>query len=90
MSVEFSTDSKPEAAAIGSVRPTGGPDLTAECWFSTGRVIESLQLARAFSYLRGFAKADLSLASQSIPSWNRLVAWLKGVEILRQNAAWSG
>jgi len=39
MSVEFSTDSKPEAAAIGSVRPRAGPDLTAECWFSTGRAL---------------------------------------------------
>ena len=51
MSVEFSMDSKPEAAAIGSVRPRAGPDLTAECWFSTGRVIEPLQLVwRSVTY----------------------------------------
>jgi hypothetical protein len=34
----------------------------------------------AFSYLQGFSEGNSSLASQSIPSWNQIVGWLKEME----------
>jgi len=40
-----------------------------------------------FNYLRGISSGDSSLASQSIPSWNQIIAWLKEMETLRQIAA---
>ena len=54
-----------------------------KAWSLKARVIEPFQLVFAFSYCRGFQ----SLASQSIPSWNQILAWLKEMETLRQNAA---
>ncbi len=39
--------------------------------------------ALAFSYLQQISKSISSLASQSIPSWNRIAAWLKEMETLR-------
>jgi hypothetical protein len=41
----------------------------------------------AFSYLEGISKVGSSLASQSIPSWNQIISWLKEMETLRSIAA---
>ncbi len=41
----------------------------------------------AFSYLQGISEGKSSLASQSIPSWNQIIAWLKEMESLRTIAA---
>src|SRR5215472_11036358 len=38
----------------------------------------------AFSYLRKLSQAKSSLASQSIPSWNQIISWLREMETLRQ------
>ncbi len=35
----------------------------------------------------GFCKFFRMLASQSIPSWNQIIAWLREVETLRKAAA---
>ena len=41
----------------------------------------------AFSYLQGILVGKSSLASQSIPSWNQIIAWLREIETLRTVAA---
>jgi len=41
----------------------------------------------AFSYLHGISEGKSSLASQSIPSWNQIISWLKEMETLRTVAA---
>jgi len=40
-----------------------------------------------FNHLQGISSADSSLASQSIPSWNQIISWLKEMETLRTIAA---
>jgi len=34
----------------------------------------------AFSYLREVSQCNVSLASQSIPSWNQIIAWLREMD----------
>jgi hypothetical protein len=41
----------------------------------------------AFSYLKGISEGKSSLASQSIPSWNQIISWLRDMETLRRTAA---
>jgi hypothetical protein len=40
-----------------------------------------------FSYLREISEGNSSLASQRIPTWNRIIVWLKEMETLRTTAA---
>jgi hypothetical protein len=41
----------------------------------------------AFGYLREVSRGKVSLASQSTPSWNQIITWLKEMETLRSIAA---
>ena len=41
----------------------------------------------ASSYSRDISKGNSSLASQSIPTWNQIIAWLKEMETLLQTVA---
>jgi len=41
----------------------------------------------AFSYLQDISEGKSNLASQSIPSWNQIISWLKEMETLRQIGA---
>ena len=41
----------------------------------------------SFQLPRGLSEGNSSLASQSIPSWNQIIDWLKEMEMLRQVAA---
>jgi hypothetical protein len=47
----------------------------------------SARTSLAFSYLQEISSGKSSLASQSIPSWNQIIAWLKEMEALRTIAA---
>jgi hypothetical protein len=52
-----------------------------------GETYRTAETCLAFSYLKGISEGDSSLASQSIPSWNQIIAWLKDMETLRSAAA---
>ena len=51
--------------------------LESERLYLTVRVIESAELVSFQLPLREISEWNSSLASQSIPSWNRIIFWLK-------------
>jgi hypothetical protein len=52
-----------------------------------GKSYRTVPTCIAFRYLEEISSGASSLASQSIPSWNQIISWLKELERLRQVAA---
>jgi hypothetical protein len=52
-----------------------------------GDTYRTAETCLVFSYLREISEGNSSLASQRIPTWNRIISWLQAMETIRHNAA---
>ena len=55
--------------------------------FPEGLAFDGKEFGPAKTYLQQVSAGQSSLASQSLPSWNQIIAWLRQIESLRVSAA---